>query len=175
MFLNLYFRCRSLSLDFSCLNCDDTKKKRKRKKITTAIFKRQSSSVGWKLRKIICFVGKYKENFLPLRKLLLISSREELREISLPFNIGTLTFMLNCQLLCYLYDWILTDPAQDYRNFSICLKTEMFIHSVFHFRLWTASWVEISSRHISRASVEFIAMQIMFTPDFYESYLNNLR
>lgn len=109
----------------SCLNCDDTKKKRKRKKITTAIFKRQSSSVGWKLRKIICFVGKYKENFLLLRKLLRISSRlRELREISLPLDIDTLTFANYCQLPCYLCDWML-GAAQDYRNFNICLKNRI--------------------------------------------------
>lgn len=33
-------------------------------KITTTNRKRQSSSVGWKLRKIICYDGKYKGNFL---------------------------------------------------------------------------------------------------------------
>lgn len=64
VFLKLYFSL-NLNLDswlsFSFLNCIYWVQKRKT--ITTTKFKRQSSSVGWKLKKIICYVGKYKGIF----------------------------------------------------------------------------------------------------------------
>lgn len=102
------------------------------KKITTTKFKRQSSSVGWKLKKIICYVGKYKGNFFLVSVCAWIWERLLIRYWNLSYlsvattgNIGKIvTRLLPGRLISFV-------NQRDYQNLNICFKNRKLFTSLF--------------------------------------------